>query len=162
MRHILTTAVFIFALSLSLTVIGLGHNAAADDSLDGKSFSVQITEHGKSGDPTADTLTFEGGNFMSSDCEQYGFTPAAYETKTKGGATLFKSTLMSEKEGKAEWEGAVKGDKIRGTFIWTKEGQDPIVYTYLSTPENAAAPADDNPDQEPEIQREKDKEPEAP
>ena len=33
-------------------------------------------------------------------------------------------------EGKAEWEGAVKGDDISGTFIWSKEGQDPIIYTY--------------------------------
>lgn len=161
MRYIQISAVFVFVLCLSIFVIGTSYNASAD-SLDGKSFSVQIKEHGKDSEPTADTLTFEGGNFMSSDCEQYGFTPAAYESKKKGGATLFKSTLMSETEGKAEWEGAVKGDKIRGTFIWTKEGQDPIVYTYLSTPENADAPNDPNPNQEPEIQREKDTEPKAP
>ncbi len=158
MRFILISAVYLFVLGLSLSVIGAGQNtASAGDSLDGKTFSVKISEHNKDGEPMDDSLTFQDGKFMSSDCEQYGFTPAKYESKSKGGATLFKSTLTSEKEGKAEWEGAVKGDNITGTFIWSKEGQDPMIYTYVGSIQEA----DDNPNQEPEIQREKDKEPEA-
>ena len=159
MRSILFSALYLFVLGLSLSVIGAGTNeASADDSLDGKSFSVKISEHNKDGEPTDDELVFKDGTFMSSDCEQYGFKPAPYESMSKDGATKFKSTLMSDKEGKAEWEGAVKGEEISGTFIWSKEGQDPIIYTY----EGSIKQADDNPNQEPEIQRTKDKEPEAP
>ncbi len=159
MRSILISAVYLLVLTVSLSVIGAGNNtASAGDSLDGKSFSVKVSEHNKNGETTDDELIFKDGTFFSADCEQYGFTPASYESKSKGAATLFKSTLTSEKEGKAEWEGVVKGDNITGTFIWSKEGQDPIIYTYIGSIKEA----DDNPNQEPEIQRDKDKEPEAP
>lgn len=144
---------------MSVSVIGAGlHSASADDSLDGKTFSVKISEDGKDGEATDDELIFKDGTFFSTDCEQYGFTPAPYESMSNDGVTKFKSTLMSDKEGKAEWEGGVKGGHIKGTFIWSKDGQDPIIYTYVGTMEKP----DDNPNQEPEIQRDKDKEPEAP
>ena len=97
MRLILISAVYLFVLGAGLSVIGAGHNAAsADDALDGKSFSVKVSEHNKDGEPADDELIFEDGTFFSADCEQYGFTPASYETKSKGNATLFKSTLTSE------------------------------------------------------------------
>ena len=160
MRFILTSALYLFVLGLSLSVVGAVHNtASADEALDGKTFTVTVTPTGKGEEPSTDELIFEGGTFSSTNCEQYGFGPAAYETRTKGKAVLFKSTLTSEEEGTAEWEGAVKGDKIRGTFIWTKDGQDPVIYTYISTPVKKAAPPME---EEPEIQRDKDKQPEAP
>lgn len=159
MRFILTSALYLFVLGLSLSVISAVHDtASAGEALDGKSFMVKVTPSDKSQQPMTDELVFKDGMFMSTDCEQYGFEPAAYESRTKGKAVLFKSTLMSEEEGKVEWEGAVQGDKIRGTFIWTKEGQDPAIYTYLSTPTMKQG----IPDEDPEIQRTKDKEPEAP
>ena len=158
MRFILISAVYILVLGVSLSFISSSQNVAyADDSLDGKTFSVKFTEHNKN-EEAKDELIFKDGTFFSADCEQYGFSPAPYESKSKSGTTLFKSTLTSDKEGKVEWEGKVNGDEISGTFIWSKEGQDPIIYTY----KGGMKKADDNPNQEPEIQREKDKEPEAP
>lgn len=131
MRYILNSSLFLFVMVVSFSIISTGLDSAfADSSLDGKTFSVQLSEHGKKGEPTDDELIFKDGTFFSTDCEQYGFGSSPYETRTKGDLILFKSTLTSEKEGKGEWEGRVSGDKISGLFIWSKAGQDPIIYEY--------------------------------
>ena len=131
MRYVFNAGLFLFALTLCLSLGALSpHSASAGDSLDGKSFMIKITEHGKEGEKTDDELIFKEGTFFSVDCEQYGFGSAPYESKSKGDTTLFKSTLTSAAEGKSEWEGAVTGDKVKGTFIWSKDGQDPLIYTY--------------------------------
>jgi hypothetical protein len=130
MRFISSSTMFLLVLALFLSIIRSTLNVAvADDSLDGKSFLVELSET-KKNEVTKDELIFKDGTFFSVECEQYGFGPASYESKSKGDAILFESTLLSDTEGKAEWEGSVKGDKITGTFIWSKEGQDPIIYTY--------------------------------
>jgi len=130
MRLISYYSILFFVLALSLSFIGARvDTAAADDSLDGKTFSVELTNTGTK-ETANDELVFKDGTFMSTECEQYGFTPGAYESKSKGGAILFESTLMSDKEGKAEWEGSVQGGNITGTMIWTKDGQNPVIYTY--------------------------------
>lgn len=133
MRYILIASVYLFIFSVCASVISTNLNtASADETLDGRSFSVELTETSKN-EAAKDELIFKDGTFFSSECEQYGFTPAPYESKSKDGAVLFKSTLTSSKEGKTEWEGSVKGDEISGTMFWSKEGQDPIVYTYNGT-----------------------------
>ncbi len=131
MRYFAYFSLIIYIFTAALSITGYVTNSALSaDSLDGKSFSIKIKEYGKDTQATDDELIFKDGTFFSTDCEQYGFSPAKYESKLKGDVTLFKSTLKSDKEGKAEWEGKVKGGNIGGTFIWSKEGQDPIVYTY--------------------------------
>jgi hypothetical protein len=130
MRYILISSIYLFIFSVCASVFGASLNtASADDSLDGRTFTVGLTETGKS-EATEDELIFKEGTFFSSGCEQYGFTPAKYESRAKGGVILFKSALTSGKEGKTEWEGAVTGDEISGTMFWSKEGQEPIIYTY--------------------------------
>jgi len=130
MRFIIISKVFLFLLALSLSVISTDLNVSfADDSLDGKTFIIELSENDKN-NKTKDELIFKDGTFFSSDCEQYGFGSAPYETKPKGDTILFESTLTSEKEGKSEWEGKIEGDQITGTFIWSKEGQKPMIYTY--------------------------------
>ncbi|MGB2692231.1 MAG: hypothetical protein WBB48_08175, partial [Thermodesulfobacteriota bacterium] len=95
-----------------------------------KTFSVKITEHGKDGEARDDEIIFKDGTFFSTDCEQYGFGSAPYEYRTKDGTTLFITSATSEKEGEIQWEGKVEGDQISGTSIWSKAGQDPIIYKY--------------------------------
>jgi hypothetical protein len=130
MRYISSSTIFLLMLALFSSVSGTNLNVAvADDSLDGKSFLVELSET-KKHEVTKDELIFKDGTFFSVECEQYGFGPASYESKSKGDAILFKSTLVSDREGKSEWEGSVKGDKITGTSIWSKEGQEPIIFTY--------------------------------
>jgi hypothetical protein len=130
MRFISSSTIFLLVLALFLSLISTNLNiAVADDSLDGKSFLVELSET-KNNEVTRDEMVFKDGTFFSVECEQYGFGPTSYESKSKGDATLFESTLVSDTEGKFEWEGSIKGDKISGTSIWSKEGQDPIIYTY--------------------------------
>lgn len=130
MRYLLISSVYLCIFSVCASLISADLNTAlAGDSLDGKSFSIELSEANKN-EASQDELIFKDGTFFSAECEQYGFTPAAYESKSKGGVILFKSALTSGKEGKTEWEGAVTGDEISGTMFWTKEGQEPIIYTY--------------------------------
>jgi len=119
----------VFAVCLSI-ISSTPNYAVADDSLDGKTFSVKITEHGKDGEARDDEIIFKDGTFFSTDCEQYGFGSAPYEYRTKDGTTLFITSATSEKEGEIQWEGKVEGDQISGTSIWSKAGQDPIIYKY--------------------------------
>jgi len=134
MRNFIYSTFFFLVLGVCLSVIVSSEfNAVADETLDGKSFSINYTEYGKSGNPTKDVLIFKDGKFQSKDCEQYGFGPAIYELASKDGATLFESTLTSEKEGKVEWEGKVEGDSITGNFMWSKPGQEPVLYTYAGS-----------------------------
>lgn len=131
MRYFAFSTFFFLAFVLSISIMSANPNyALAGGSLDGKTFSVKLHEDGKDGEATDDELIFKDGTFFSTDCEQYGFGAAPYEARSKGDTVLFKSTLTSEKEGKAEWEGKVTGDKIKGSFIWSKEGQDSITYGY--------------------------------
>ena len=133
MRHILITSAYLFVFSVFASLIGSNLNTAlAGETLDGRSFSVELTETNKN-EATKDELIFKDGTFFSTECEKHGFTPAPYESKSKAGAVLFKSTLTSVKEGKTEWEGSVTGDEISGTMFWSKEGQDPVIYTYKGT-----------------------------
>lgn len=134
MRHLILSSILFFVLSVGLSMITVfENNAAAEGLLDGKTFQVKISEYGKDGDPTDDELVFKDGTFFSTDCEQYGFEAAMYEAKSKGGAILFEVSATSKTEGTADWEGKVEGDNISGNFMWTKQGQDPIMYTYTGS-----------------------------
>ncbi len=131
MRHIVFSSLFVLVFAVCLSIIGSNPNyAVAGESLDGKTFSVKINEHGKDGEATDDEIMFKDGTFFSTDCEQYGFGAAPYEFRTKDGITLFITSATSEKEGEIQWEGKVEGDEISGTSIWSKPGQDPIIYKY--------------------------------
>jgi len=131
MRHILLSTLFLLLLAVCLSIIiGSLNKALAEDSLDGKTFLVKVSEKGKDDEATDDELIFKEGTFFSADCEQYGFSPASYKATSEGDKTMFESTMVSEKEGKVDWKGVVSDNKISGSFIWSKEGQDPINYSF--------------------------------
>ena len=131
MRYILSSTIFVLVLTVCVSIIGTNLDSAlADDSLDGKTFSVKINELGKDGETSDDELIFQDGTFFSVDCEQYGFGSAPYEYRTTDGITLFITNSTSEKEGEIQWEGKAEGDKISGTMIWSKPGQEPVFYKY--------------------------------
>ena len=131
MRYTVISTLAVLILLTSLFIIGnTTDNALAGESLDGRTFSIEVTEYGGDSQPKDDVLIFKDGNFSSTDCKQYGFDEAIYESATKGGTILFEATTKSEKEGIIEWEGKVTGNNIAGNFMWTKQGQEPIFYTY--------------------------------
>lgn len=111
-----------------ICIIPIASHAANE--LDGKSYSVTVNEKGKTDGATQDILIFDNGTFFSTDCEQYGFKAAPYNSESKGNQIKFNSTIQSSNEGKNEWQGIVEGDNISGSFIWTKEAQKPIEYKF--------------------------------
>lgn len=134
MRQILLSTFFIVLSGAFISLVAYNPTiASAEDSLDGKTFTIKLMEHGKDGEPSDDELIFKDGTFFSTDCEQYGFSPAPYTASSDSGTTTFESTLVSEKEGKNQWKGTVTGDKISGVSVWSKEGQDSITYHYEGT-----------------------------
>jgi len=51
-------------------------------------------------------------------------------SKRDNGQAIFTCTMKSEEHGKMKWTGERKGNKISGSYHWSKEGQDPIDYTF--------------------------------
>jgi hypothetical protein len=120
------------ALSLLAALVAVAPAAVAQDAptgaLDGKTFTVSVTEQGK--EPTPDTLTFTAGTFRSTACDEYGFGAASYTTSESDGTVQFSASATSDTEGAITWSGTITGDAVSGSFVWEKEGQDPISYTY--------------------------------
>ncbi len=91
--------------------------------LDGKSFTVTVTDPQKKADP--DTLVFAKDTLDSTMCAQWGFRPSAYAVGADGTVT---ADLSSATEGVAHWSLKVTGDRIEGSMDWSKSGQAPIHY----------------------------------
>ncbi|MGH9464095.1 MAG: hypothetical protein ACRD0X_00510 [Thermoanaerobaculia bacterium] len=125
-------AVFVIPAALLAALVADAPVMAQDapsGALDGKTFTVSVHDPGKA-EPDQDTLTFADGTFHSSGCDAYGFTAAAYSTTDSEGNVQFSSSATSETEGAITWSGTIAGDAISGTFVWEKEGQDPISYAF--------------------------------
>jgi hypothetical protein len=115
-------------LAAAAIAVGTGRPAAAQGALDGRAFTVSTTEPGEQNVP--DHLTFVSGSFESMGCRPFGFTPVAYTAAADGDATTFTATSTSLTEGSIAWSGRIDGDQIDGNATWTKEGQDPMSWTY--------------------------------
>jgi hypothetical protein len=115
-------------LGLVLLLAGLAGVAhAGKGKLDGKTYKVTITEPNKN--TYVDTFVFKDGTFDSTGCQKFGFKPGGYA----GDGTSFTAMTQSDKEGKIDWTGTVKGDAIEGKFVWTKAGQPVYTYTFVGT-----------------------------
>lgn len=76
-------------------------------------------------------LTFTSTEVEGSICVQYGFEAAEYTVSTnEAGQAEFSCTMISVEHGKMVWTGVMDGERILGEYLWTKEGQDPIQYTF--------------------------------
>ena len=105
---------------------------AGKGALDGKTFTGEMTEKGKTkGDK--DTFTFKDGKFRSTACDAYGFTETAYTATANGSITTFEATAQSPKEGTMKWKGTIKGGTVEGSAVWTKMGQADMNYTFKGT-----------------------------
>jgi len=115
---------------LSITVLFAAKVFAQDAQgpLDGKQFKIELFKDGNS--DSKETLVFDKGMMDALECHQWGFTAAKYEGKNSSGVSSFHSTAKSEKEGTMVWQGKITADKIEGTVVWSKSGQDPIKYTF--------------------------------
>ncbi|HSI03922.1 MAG: hypothetical protein ACAI38_04485 [Myxococcota bacterium] len=121
------------AVSAVLLAIASVALAAGKGELDGKVFAVALAEKANAAKSDNDTLTFQGGTFRSSGCDQYGFGAASYTTSKAGDVITFESTATSPKEGTMIWKGTVKGNAVEGTALWQKKGQADIAYVFKGT-----------------------------
>jgi hypothetical protein len=90
--------------------------------LDGKAFTGDAGPKGKEADEKGDVITFAGGMFHSSICDQYGYSKAPYKATVVGEAINFETETQSEKDGRLVWKGTVRGNDIEGTFVHHKKG----------------------------------------
>jgi len=68
-----------------------------------------------------DVLVFDEGNFVSENCLKQGFVPAPYWIRREGHVTHFLAEAVSPHHGTMLWKGTIDGDKIQGSYVWTKE-----------------------------------------
>ena len=113
------------------------HAPSKDASLDGMTFVGEMGEQGKTkGD--SDTFVFQDGTFQSAACEPYGFEPASYTATEEGNAVTFHAKAESSNEGTMTWTGAMNGEELTGTAIWTKPGKHPVEYWFKAKPQQAS------------------------
>ncbi|HXZ37335.1 MAG TPA: hypothetical protein VEL68_15035 [Thermodesulfobacteriota bacterium] len=114
----------------ALTFLWSGTPVSAQMSgLDGKVFAGEL---GKKGEKTGDKddLIFKDGKFVSTACEKYGFGAAPYLVATGEGNTTFEASADGGKDGTMKWKGAIKGDSLTATVVWSKPGQPEQEFWY--------------------------------
>lgn len=122
------------AAALVLVVSAASGSPGGKGALDGKTFVGESGEKGKPAGPEKETIHFANGKFHSVACDAYGFGDGAYTTTAAAdGSVRWTAETSSPKEGKISWKGTVTGDKIDGTYVWTKTGQAPIEYWLKGT-----------------------------
>ena len=106
---------------LVMLVLHVPLPATAQPLLDGRKFN---TEAGYSGKPVhikEDILSFQGGKFHSSDCDQYGYNRGEYRATAQGGGVTFEVETVSDQYGRNVWRGVVTGDAIEGTMVFYRK-----------------------------------------
>ena len=107
--------VLLYSVLITLFTLTTPFAVLAADALEGKTFATLL-------DGEDDVLTFQDGMFNSSSCEEWGYGPGKYTTTGSGDSLSFEATTTSEKHGGMVWTGTIQGDKIKGSYLWTKEG----------------------------------------
>lgn len=80
----------------------------------------------------SEDLVFTDTEVEGSICVQYGFEKSKYSSsKNKKGHYVFSTIMTSPEHGKMVWTGTKKDNKISGSYLWTKDGQEPITYTFI-------------------------------
>ena len=110
--------------------------ALAQSALDGRRFDTQAGFTGKPGHIPKDILSFEGGLFHSSDCDQYGYGKGRYQAVQQSDGTAFEVETLSAEYGRNVWKGIVKGDAIEGTMVfyrkpsWWRSNPEPLEHWF--------------------------------
>ncbi len=95
----------------------------------GQVFEIQLSETGQSAG--SDRLYFYDATCASRMGQDYGFAISPYQARSSDGIILWESTARSETEGTAVWKGKILGERIQGTLVWSKEGHQPVEYTFV-------------------------------
>jgi hypothetical protein len=104
--------------------------------LDGRRFDTTAGLVGKAAHVPSDILSFEGGLFHSSDCDQYEYGKGRYTARSEGDAVHFESETTSPTYGRNTWKGVVRGNTIEGEFVfyrkptWWRPNPEPLVHWF--------------------------------
>jgi hypothetical protein len=110
--------------------------AASKEGLDGRRFDTTAGMTGKPAHVPSDILSFEGGLFHSSDCDQYEYGKGRYSTRRDGDAIHFEAQTESASYGRNVWKGVVRGDTIEGEFVfhrkptWWRPNPEPLPHWF--------------------------------
>ena len=104
----------LFALLMIAPAMPAAH--AEPGPLDGKVFVADAGEIGKPADEKDDVITFANGTFHSSICDQWGYGKGTYRATLSGDEISFEVETVSEKDGRLQWKGRIKGEVIQGSF----------------------------------------------
>lgn len=110
--------------------------AVAQVPLEGKKYDTEAGLVGKPAHIKQDILSFAGGKFHSSDCDQYGYGRGDYKAAAAGDGIAFEVETRSEQYGHNVWKGVVKGDQIEGTMVfhrkptWWRPNPEPIEHWF--------------------------------
>ncbi len=121
----------VFGLAAIATIMFMS-NASAQMLLEGRKFDTQAGLVGKAAHVKSDILSFAGGKFHSSDCDQYGYGKGDYKASSQGESVTFEVQTQSEQYGRNDWKGVVKGNEIEGTMTfyrrptWWRPNPEPL------------------------------------
>jgi hypothetical protein len=117
----------------------------ANDGLAGRRFDTQAGMQGKAAHVPSDILSFAGGLFHSSDCDQYEYGKGRYTSSVEAdGSIRFDAVTESPRYGRNEWKGRVRGRNIEGEFVfhrkptWWRPNPDPLPHWFKGHEVDAA------------------------
>lgn len=112
--------------------------AKQKDELDGKIFTVEVTEEkeGKDpGKPYADEISFKSQKFRAKFATDAGFAANVYEatmdsTVAERPIEFSVETKLPDSQERFSCEGVVKGNQIEGTAYYMKKGKTKMTYKF--------------------------------
>lgn len=129
MKQLIT--VFVIAFGVLIGNTAFANQPAA---LDGKTFTGEVGDKGKAGDP--DKFIFTNGKFHSTACDQYGYTDAPYTAISKDGKTTFTSITKNKDGDTITWNGTVTKNSIDGAAVRVSKGNPPSDMWFKGTLKN--------------------------
>ncbi len=121
------------------------HRAEAGDGLEGRRFDTRAGMQGKDAHVPSDILSFAGGLFHSSDCDQYEYGKGRYTSRAGAdGSIHFEAVTESPSYGRNEWKGVVHGRSVEGEFIfhrkptWWRPDPEPLPHWFKGHEVDAA------------------------
>ena len=106
--------------SIFLITFFLSAIATAEDVLDHRSYSLELTQSNNAKVPKIlETISFIGGQMDSEHFGKEGFRKANYNAVLSGTIT-FTVSMQNRKEGLIDWTGLVRGRNIEGTAVVTE------------------------------------------
>ena len=95
-------------------------------------FIADAGSKGKPADERSDVITFAGGTFHSSLCDQWGYNKGIVAAVRQGDAIQFETETRSDRDGRLVWRGVVTGSVMEGTFVhhrkpaWYRPNPEPL------------------------------------